>query len=127
MGTINSDKRCATLTIKESDDLFFPGPGGKVNKARNFCSECPVKASCLLEAIDCDLDGFFAGTTKDERKEMARFRAGVVLELTALIDSLLPRSGQRRVRYRNVVHSPDPYIYLDEIEPTVDELIAIIV
>jgi len=118
-------KRCAALSPQQADALFFPGPGGKVNKARNFCDECPVKAKCLLEAIDNDLDGFFAGTTKDERKDMAKFRAGVVLELTVVIDSLLPDRTRRRRRYRTVNILPDSYAYLDEIEPTIEELIAI--
>lgn len=125
MRTDEVKKRCAALSPTQSDALFFPGPGGKVNKARNFCSDAPCRASCLLDAIDYNLEGFYAGTTQDERKEMARFRAGVALELTVLIDSLLPDTTRRRRRYRNVTTSPDPYIYLDEIEPTIEELIAI--
>lgn len=118
-------RKCAALSYQESDALFFPGPGGKVNKARNFCSDCPFNAQCLLDAIDGDLDGFYAGSTKDERNEMKKFRNGVMMELTVFIDSLLPKKPEpgRRIKKREVL--PSPHAWLDEVEPTEEELLLL--
>lgn len=118
-------RKCAALSFGDSDALFFPGPGGKVNKARAFCDDCPLKAQCLLDAIDGDLEGFYAGTTKDERKEMQRFRQGVMMELTVFIDSLLPKKPEpgRRIKKREVL--PSPHAWLDEVEPTEEELLML--
>ncbi len=120
-------KRCLSLTLEQSDALFFPGVGSKVSKARKFCAGCPLQNSCLLEAITNDLQGFYAGTTWDERKDMREFIAD--LEVKPIdIDEFLPKlvveapKGRRVVR-RKYESSPDPYHYLDELEPLLEELV----
>jgi WhiB family redox-sensing transcriptional regulator len=67
--------RCATLTPKESDAIFFPKPGGKSKQADAFCLGCPVRDKCLDQALTLGPSaiGFWAGTTEPERRRMAGF------------------------------------------------------
>ncbi len=118
-------RKCTALSPKDSDALFFPGPGGKVNKARAYCEDCPLVNQCLINAVDNNLDGFFAGSTKDERKEMAKFRDNVIKDLSDWVDSLLPKKPVpgRRVAKRQVL--PDQHAWLDEVEPTDEELLLL--
>lgn len=109
-------KRCLSLTLEQSDALFFPGVGSKVSKARIFCGDCPLQNLCLKDAIKFDLEGFYAGTTKDERRAMK----GFISDLTVSpidVDEFLPQKSKRRVALRKVTPTPDPYYYLDELEP----------
>ena len=116
-------RKCAALTATEADAIFFPGSGGKVNKARQFCNDCPVKALCLNEALDFKLVGFWAGTTDDERSGMMRFRQGVSLGLEIFMP---PEPPRRRRVYRKVDKTPVLHAaYLDEIEPP-EELLVLI-
>src|SRR5690242_16698442 len=39
--------KCTKLPTDESDKIFFPGPGGKSKKAKEFCKSCPVISQCL--------------------------------------------------------------------------------
>lgn len=77
MGNSDADWRkeskCRNLTPKEADALFFPGRGGKSNKAKAFCRGCPVIDICLQEALQHTFDGFQAGTTEEERQEIRSF------------------------------------------------------
>ncbi len=115
------NKRCLSLTVEQSDALFFPGVGSKVSRARIFCRACPFQNLCLQEAIKFDLDGFYAGTTKDERRAMKGFIAGLVVAPID-VEEFLPKKPKRRIAYRKVVVVPDPYSYLDELEPSLEEL-----
>ncbi len=124
--TDNKVRRCLSLTLEQSDALFFPGVGSKVSKARIFCGLCPLRDSCLMEAIVNDLQGFYAGTTWDERKGMKGFIAG--LEVKPIdIEEFLPKTVEaskgRRVVRRKYESSPDPYQYLDELDPLVEDLV----
>lgn len=105
--------------------MFFPGPGGKVNKARAYCEDCPIVKQCLISAVDNNLDGFFAGTTKDERNEMAKFRDNVIKDLSSWVDSLLPKKPQpgRRVAKRKPL--PEQHAWLDELNPTDEEVLML--
>lgn len=105
--------------------MFFPGPGGKVNKARVFCSDCPVVKQCLINAVDNNLDGFFAGSTKDERKEMAKFRQNVIQDLSDFVESLLPKTLDVGRRVKKAAPLPEVHEWLDQVEPTDEELLAI--
>lgn len=69
---ISPEAKCQSLSPTESDAMFFPGTGGKVNKARDFCNGCPIGRACLIEAIEYGLAGFISGTTEKERKVMAK-------------------------------------------------------
>lgn len=118
-------RKCVSLSPDESDKLFFPGPGGKVNKARDYCSDCPFKNPCLLNAIENNLDGFYSGTTKDDRKEMAKFKAIVLQDLSDYVESLLPRKIESGRRIKKAPPLPEVHAWLDQVEPTDEELLAI--
>lgn len=65
--------KCKDLTTTQADELFFFSTGGSPRKAEQFCATCPVKRECLHFAVLHNQDGVWAGTTKDERTELARF------------------------------------------------------
>lgn len=111
--------KCRKLTPKRADELFFPGSGGKPKAAERFCKGCPVMSQCLIDAIEYNLDGFIAGTTKDERTVMANLRRILIKEL-----DLPPEPVLRRKVYRKII-TYDQYAYLDEVEPTVEELVVV--
>ena len=113
--------KCRNLSLEQNDSLFFPGPGGKVNKADKFCSDernrCPVLKECLMFAILNDLDGFYAGTTKDDRRSMAPF-----MGLTPIV-SLPEDQPRKRKVFRKVVVTEDTHAWLDKVEgPAVEDL-----
>ena len=87
-GSWRNKRKCRKLSPAEADSLFFPGPGGKSNKAKEFCSTCPVQNKCLDEALSFGAAavGMWAGTTDDERRRMTSF-LGLV---TAQLDAFLP-------------------------------------
>ena len=110
--------KCVALSPGEADRIFFPGPGKKVNTARNYCGDCPVLALCLNKAIREGLTGFWAGTTDKERNGLIDFFKEFVD-----IESYLPK---KKVKFKGRRKKPevfkDPYYYLDVIEPTDREL-----
>lgn len=67
------DSKCRKLSPQQADKLFFPDKGGKSKQAKIFCKGCPVLSRCLAEALRGSPEGFQAGTTKDERKELKEF------------------------------------------------------
>lgn len=79
---------CGGMALEESDDIFFPGLGAKPNKCKAFCNFCPVQINCLDFAIDGDYEGFWAGTTYEERKQMRKFRKNVRKKLA--VEEFLP-------------------------------------
>lgn len=74
--------------IKRNDPLFFMGRGGKANKAKSFCDDCPVKRHCLAFALYYgEEEGIWGGMTPDERRDMPGFIKDLMkLEATDLID-----------------------------------------
>lgn len=69
--------RAACLSI-EDPDIFFPnGERGRaleqMERARELCANCPVRAECLALALGCDeRHGMWGGTTPDERVAIRR-------------------------------------------------------
>lgn len=61
--------------------MFFPEYGGGlvnhfVAEAKALCMKCPVKLSCLEEALRIPtIEGIWGGTTKSERSRMRRLAA----------------------------------------------------
>jgi WhiB family transcriptional regulator, redox-sensing transcriptional regulator len=57
-------------------DRFFPGPGGsngaQTQQAKAVCAACPVRADCLAEALEHDLQGIWGGLTDRERTALKR-------------------------------------------------------
>ncbi|WNI14466.1 WhiB family transcriptional regulator [Actinacidiphila sp. ITFR-21] len=62
----------------EDPELFFPvGQSGtaklQAEQARRVCAQCPVKESCLNDALAAgDTSGVWGGTTEDERRAIRR-------------------------------------------------------
>ena len=87
-------RKCSKLSPKQSDEIFFPKPGGKSKRAKLFCSTCPVQKQCLDNAILNNEMGMWAGTTEGERRRMAGFLGLVAAEL----DNFLPPEPTRKDR-----------------------------
>lgn len=120
--------KCRKLSPLEADALFFPSSGGKPQKAATFCSDCPIKALCLVKAIEQKLNGYFAGTTDDDRRVMSRLHN---IQVVAPLEADMPPEPDRAKRriYRKVFSPDDPRNWLDEgtLEPTAEELAVALV
>jgi len=59
---------------KDADiDPFFSFEEGEKNKAKQLCSQCPVREECLDYALKTHiLDGVWGGLDTDERKRLHR-------------------------------------------------------
>jgi hypothetical protein len=111
--------RCKSLSSQQADKLFFPGRGGSNKKAESFCSGCPVVGICLDYAIENDVDGFFAGTTKDQRRKMVPFKGIKVKKL----ETVLPNPPKKRRIFRKIIITSDAHEWLDTIPgPSEEEL-----
>lgn len=109
------DSACGGMSVGESEDIFFPGLGAKPNRCRKFCASCPVQLNCLDFAIDGDYEGFWAGTTYEERKQMRKFRNGIRKKLA--VEEFLPSiefdsKGEKYVEQPEFVDD-----WLDTYEP----------
>lgn len=112
--------KCKALTPEQADALFFPPSGGKPQKADRFCSNCPVRGICLVDAIENKLTGFLAGTTEDDRRIMRNNWHGEALKVTGL--PMPPEPTGRRI-LRKLVVAPDVHEWLDsDIEPSPEDL-----
>jgi WhiB family transcriptional regulator, redox-sensing transcriptional regulator len=62
--------------------VFYPNTPGRdsTKVARQICAGCPVRAHCLVWAIQCDEQhGIWAGFDEDERRHLAgRFHARLI-------------------------------------------------
>lgn len=118
-------RKCEALSLEDADDIFFPStPGKKPTRAKALCATCPFESVCLLEALENDLKGFYAGTTEPERKVMAKMR-GIVQKS---IDDLIPEPEKptaAKPKYLKVVVSPEFHAWMDEVEPSEDELLEV--
>ena len=56
-------------------DLFFPSTKAGVDQARRICKVCPVRQECLQFAVEHDPWGIWAGTTRGQRRAIAREQA----------------------------------------------------
>ncbi len=64
---------CKDLTPKESDRLFFIGPGQSSKRAKIFCAGCSVKRECNNFATTYDEVGIWAGNTEEDRRSLDPF------------------------------------------------------
>lgn len=77
---------------------------------------------CVTQASELDLDGFWAGTTKDERRGMAEFHEELTVGLERLL-GLPPKEAEKKTRVRRrppqkLPSYVDTYDYLTKVEPT---------
>lgn len=76
----NADYSWRTRAIcRDTDpDLFFPvGTTGhalvQIDRAKQVCSECPVRVECLEFALETNQDsGIWGGTSEEERRALRR-------------------------------------------------------
>ena len=60
----------------DPDELFVRG--AEQHKAKVVCAACPVKAECLAEALDNEIEwGVWGGLTERERRALLRKRPNV--------------------------------------------------
>lgn len=91
------ERKCKDLTPVQADDILFPGKDGvrgsrgAPSKANRLCYGCPVKRQCLIFAIENDLEGNWAATSKKERKEFAK----ILHIFVRPIEETLPPEPQR--------------------------------
>jgi WhiB family redox-sensing transcriptional regulator len=61
---------------RETDpEIFFPvgsQPQNEIKVVLSLCSQCSLFTKCLSYALHHDLDGWWAGTTKAERRKMQK-------------------------------------------------------
>ncbi len=123
---INEPRRlCETLSLEESDDIFFPNiPGKKPTRAKALCATCPFELACLQEALLFDLDGNYSGTTKKERRAMARLNKVIQLKLDEFMP-VVEEPTAARPKYLHIVAPPDHHEWMDEVEPDDAEIFAL--
>ena len=62
---------CRTLTLKESDNLFFSEAPKKQAQAKALCAGCPAIVGCLDLALTNEIEfGIYGGLTPQERKAL---------------------------------------------------------
>ena len=61
-------------------NLFFSDNIVEINQAREICSSCPLKASCLEYATFAEEFGVWGGTTAGERKKLRQGKPLFTLE-----------------------------------------------
>jgi len=68
------EAKCVNLSVPEIIATFDVGRGKSANRARRFCSSCPVRKDCLNYALVNGDRGIWAGTTEAERDAMGMIR-----------------------------------------------------
>lgn len=52
--------------------VFFPARGEPTDAAHQACGRCPTRGPCLAYALEEDVEGVWAGTSKRQRRVMRR-------------------------------------------------------
>jgi WhiB family transcriptional regulator, redox-sensing transcriptional regulator len=65
--------KCVALDPSDADELFYLGRGKSPKAAKAFCAGCAVRKQCLFYAVYYNMEGIWAGTTDDERKDLKPF------------------------------------------------------
>ena len=66
----------ALCKMSAPDELFVRG--AEQHKAKVVCGACPVRAECLAEALDNEIEwGVWGGLTERERRALLRQRPNV--------------------------------------------------
>ena len=56
------------LCAETGSDLFFVAQGQSVIEAKKVCAMCPVRAKCLADALESDVEyGIFGGFARPQR------------------------------------------------------------
>lgn len=74
---IESQWREAALCREVDPELWYPEVGEMPHAAKQICSNCPVQASCLADALARrEPHGVWGGLTANERKALLRQNHG---------------------------------------------------
>ena len=78
-----------TSELQEVENVFYLGRGGKANRAKLLCDDCPVKKECLAYALHYGFDeGIWGGLTPDERKAIPHMMVNILmLEVNDTLDT----------------------------------------
>jgi broad specificity phosphatase PhoE len=74
---------------KDATDIFFSDVPDDIERAKDICRACPVRAECLAETLDPDTDprsreyGVWAGFTPAELKAIIRTARATAPSATA--------------------------------------------
>lgn len=75
-------------------DLWFTVDGSHVYTEKNLiqriCQRCPVKMQCADYSIKHDVDGYWAGTTTDDRRQIRRQLNIVPISLASNLNDWRP-------------------------------------
>lgn len=71
-----------------------------------------------MDALDNELEGFFSGTTEKDRRQMAKLYDKAL----SVLDTPEVYRKATRARYLHVVAPPDQHEWLDQVEPTDEEI-----
>lgn len=73
---VNDWASMAACRGKDPDALFVAGRAQ--HEAKRVCLDCPVRNSCLIEALENEIEwGVWGGMTERERRELLRRSPGV--------------------------------------------------
>ncbi|UPK75428.1 WhiB family transcriptional regulator [Nocardioidaceae bacterium SCSIO 66511] len=92
--------RSAACRSQGPDALFVRG--AEQNRAKQVCRACPVRAECLAEALDNEIEwGVWGGMTERERRALLRRRPNVtswrtLLEAAREESATAPSAGAKR-------------------------------
>lgn len=91
----------ACLEIPEALELFEASGKftSKRNEARSICRACLVRKDCLEEALKDNIEGFYGGTTYDERQMMRTIMLATGQTLDALYGT--PPTTVQQVSHTN--------------------------
>lgn len=54
-------------------EVFYPEAGGQYGQAQRICTACPVRAECLVWAVETrQMFGMFGGLTPRERRALMK-------------------------------------------------------
>lgn len=68
--------REAALCAQTDPELFYPEKGQSPEAAKAICAACPVRASCLSEALLHDVRfGIWGGLSERQRRAMRKARS----------------------------------------------------
>lgn len=93
---------CTSLDPYSVDEIFFVEKGGNSKVAKEFCRFCPVRLPCSQYAINqpADIDGYWGGTTKTERRRLRRMlnifsepEEELVIEVSAITSTSINNDG----------------------------------
>jgi len=96
-----NDDWASQAVCKQSapDELFVRG--AQQHRAKLVCGGCPVRAECLAEALDNEMEwGVWGGMTERERRAILRKRPNVTSWRTLLETAMSDHSASARTSPR---------------------------